>query len=42
MQQRANEKTRSIIENYEPEQLPKDVKQKIRAIVERAESKLKS
>jgi trimethylamine--corrinoid protein Co-methyltransferase len=42
LQQRANEKTRSIIENYEPEQLPKDVKQKIRAIVERAESTLRS
>lgn len=36
----ANEKSRDIIENYEPDPLPKDVQKKIRAIVERAESKL--
>lgn len=36
----ANEKVRDIIENYEPEPLPKDVQKKIRAVVERAESKL--
>jgi trimethylamine--corrinoid protein Co-methyltransferase len=36
----ANEKVRDIIENYEPEPLPKDIQKKIRAIVERAESKL--
>ncbi len=42
MEKRANEKTRSIIEDYQPEQLPKDVQQKIHAIVERAENKLRS
>ncbi|WP_028307168.1 trimethylamine methyltransferase family protein, partial [Desulfitibacter alkalitolerans] len=36
----ANEKVKDIIENYEPEPLPKDVQKKIRAVVERAESKL--
>jgi len=36
----ANEKVKDIIENYEPEPLPKDIQKKIRAVVERAESKL--
>lgn len=36
----ANEKVKEIIENYEPEPLPKDVQKKIRAVVERAEAKL--
>ncbi len=40
LQQRANEKTRAIIEDYEPEPLPADVQQKIHAIVARAESKV--
>ncbi len=39
LQQRANEKVREIIENYEPEPLPRDVQQKIHAIVERAEQR---
>lgn len=38
--ERANEKVRDIIENYEPDPLPKDVTQKIRAIVERSEQKV--
>lgn len=38
----ANEKVKDIILNYEPDPLPKDIQQKIRAIVERAESKLNS
>jgi trimethylamine--corrinoid protein Co-methyltransferase len=42
LEQRANEKTRSIIEDYEPEPLPKDVQQKIHDIVERSERSLKS
>ncbi|HHX50530.1 MAG TPA: trimethylamine methyltransferase [Clostridia bacterium] len=36
----ANEKVRDIIENYEPEPLPKDVQRRIREIVERAEGSL--
>lgn len=38
--ERCNEKVRDIIENYEPEQLPKDVKAKIRDIVEHAVAKI--
>ncbi|MDO0823723.1 trimethylamine methyltransferase family protein, partial [Desulfosporosinus nitroreducens] len=38
--ERANEKVKDIIENYEPDPLPKDVQQKIRAIVERSEQKV--
>ncbi|MDO0825987.1 trimethylamine methyltransferase family protein, partial [Desulfosporosinus nitroreducens] len=38
--ERANEKVKDIIENYEPDPLPKDVQQKIRAIVERSEQKI--
>ncbi len=41
LQQRANEKVREIIENYQPEPLPGDVQQKIHAIVERAEQRLR-
>ncbi|MHB9094245.1 MAG: trimethylamine methyltransferase family protein, partial [Eubacteriales bacterium] len=37
--QRANEKVISILESYQPEQLSPDVKQKLRAVVERAASK---
>lgn len=39
--ERANEKVRDIIENYEVDPLPKDVQQKIRAIVERSEQKVR-
>ncbi|CAA7600615.1 trimethylamine-corrinoid protein Co-methyltransferase [Acididesulfobacillus acetoxydans] len=38
--QRANEKVKDIIENYQPEPLPQDVQKRIRAIVERAEQKV--
>lgn len=38
--QRANEKVLSILESYQPEPLDIDKQQKIRAVVERAESKL--
>lgn len=41
LQQRANEKVRAIIENYQPEPLSRDVQQKIQAIVERAEQRLR-
>lgn len=41
LKQVANEKVRDIIENYEADPLPKDVVQKIRAVVERAEANLK-
>ena len=37
---RANEKVIDILENYEPEPLPKDVEKKLQDIVDRAESKL--
>src|SRR6056297_2890302 len=37
---RANEKVIDILENYEPEPLPKDVQKKLQDIVDRAESKL--
>ena len=37
--QRANEKVKDIIENYEPDPLPKDVVDRIRAVVERADSR---
>jgi trimethylamine--corrinoid protein Co-methyltransferase len=38
--QRANERVIDILENYEPEPLPKDVQKKISDIIERAESKI--
>lgn len=38
--ERANEKVISILENYQPEQLKPDIQQKIKAVVERAASKL--
>lgn len=38
--QRANEKVKEILENYQPEPLSADVQQKVRAVVERAASKL--
>ena len=38
--QRANEKVKDILENYQPEPLPKDVQKKIHDIVERAEQKI--
>jgi trimethylamine--corrinoid protein Co-methyltransferase len=38
--QRTNDKLINILEQYEPEPLPQDVQQKIRAIVERAEEKI--
>jgi trimethylamine--corrinoid protein Co-methyltransferase len=38
--QRAHEKVIDILENYKPEPLSKDVQQKLRAIVERAEEKI--
>ena len=38
--ERANEKVKDILENYEPEPLPKDVQKRLREIVERAESKI--
>jgi trimethylamine--corrinoid protein Co-methyltransferase len=38
--QRAHEKVLDILEHYEPEPLSKDVQQKLRAIVERAEAKI--
>lgn len=37
---KANEKVIDILENYEPEPLPKDVQQKIQDIIDNAESKL--
>ncbi len=37
---KANEKVIDILENYEPEPLPKDVQQKITDIINKAESKL--
>lgn len=37
---RANEKVLDILENYQPEPLPKDVQKKLQDIVDRAESKL--
>ena len=40
--QRANEKVKGILEHYEPAPLPKEVQNKIQAIVERAESKLRA
>jgi trimethylamine--corrinoid protein Co-methyltransferase len=40
--QRANEKVKDILEHYEPVPLPKDVQGKIKAIVERAEGRLKA
>jgi trimethylamine--corrinoid protein Co-methyltransferase len=39
--QRANEKAKDIIENYETDPLPKDIQSKLRAVVERAEGTLK-
>ncbi|AET68273.1 trimethylamine:corrinoid methyltransferase [Desulfosporosinus orientis DSM 765] len=38
--ERANERVKDIIENYEPDPLPKDIQQKIRGIVERSEQKI--
>lgn len=38
--QKANEKVINILENYEPEPLPKEVQNKIRDIVQRAENKI--
>ena len=38
--QRANEKVKDILENYEPEPLPKDVQKKLKEIIERAEKKI--
>ncbi|MGI6684710.1 MAG: trimethylamine methyltransferase family protein [Bacillota bacterium] len=40
--EKANEKVRDIIENYEPDPLPKDVQKKINEIVERANANLKN
>ena len=37
---KANEKVIDILDNYEPEPLPKDVQQKIKDIIANAESKL--
>ncbi|MCD6360746.1 MAG: trimethylamine methyltransferase family protein [Armatimonadetes bacterium] len=38
--QRANEKVKDILENYQPEPLPQDVQKKLHDIVERAEQKM--
>jgi len=38
--QRANEKAVAILEDYQPEPLPKNVEKKLRDIVERAEQKI--
>lgn len=38
--ERANERVKDIIENYQPDPLPKDVQQKIREIVERSEQRI--
>ena len=38
--ERSNERVIDILENYEPEPLPKDVQQKMREIIQRAEAKL--
>jgi trimethylamine--corrinoid protein Co-methyltransferase len=38
--QRAHDKLLDILELYEPEPLSKDIQQKLRAIVERAEAKI--
>jgi len=37
---RANEKVKDILENYEPEPLPEDIQQKLQDVVDEAESKL--
>jgi len=37
---RANDKVKDILENYEPEPLPKDIQQKLQDVVDEAESKL--
>ncbi len=37
--ERANEKVKDILENYEPEPLPKDAQEKIKEIVKRSEDK---
>jgi trimethylamine--corrinoid protein Co-methyltransferase len=37
---RANDKVKDILENYEPEPLPEDIQQKLQDVVDEAESKL--
>ncbi len=38
--QRSNERVIDILENHEPDPLPKDVQQKMKDIIQRAENKL--